>query len=317
MTLILNGTDNSATTPAVTGTDTDTGIYYPTSNQVAIATAGTQAMLVDASQNVTIISDQISSATSHVASQHAMVLRSATTNQRSIVAVAPNGSGGAADFCVSATSDLQTNYNQIRVGSDGTGFFIASEKAGTETLKSLRFGVGGTALTIDTSNNVLVGTTSNIPANAKIFAKGNGVGIAVGYGTGGAEYRHLYMNNGDGSLYFFNDTNYASLSAAGSWTNASDARLKKNIVDIKYGLADVLRMHPRSYQMNDVAGDFVGFVAQELKEVIPEVVSGDPEKQLGVDYGSLVAVAFKAIQEQQVLITSLTARIAALEGTPA
>jgi hypothetical protein len=54
MTLILNGTDNSATTPAVTGTDTDTGIYYPTSNQVAIATNGTQAMLVDASQNVGI-----------------------------------------------------------------------------------------------------------------------------------------------------------------------------------------------------------------------------------------------------------------------
>jgi len=54
MTLILNGTDNSATTPAVTGTDTDTGIYYPTSNQVAISTAGTQAMLVNASQNVGI-----------------------------------------------------------------------------------------------------------------------------------------------------------------------------------------------------------------------------------------------------------------------
>jgi len=53
MTLILNGTDNSATTPAVTGTDTDTGIYYPTSNQIAIATNGTQAMLVNASQNTT------------------------------------------------------------------------------------------------------------------------------------------------------------------------------------------------------------------------------------------------------------------------
>jgi hypothetical protein len=65
--------------------------------------------------------------------------------------------------------------------------------------------------------------------------------------------------------------------------------------------------------MNDVAGDFVGFVAQELQTVIPEVVTGDPEKQLGVDYGSLVAVAFKAIQEQQALITALTARITALE----
>jgi hypothetical protein len=54
MTLILNGTDNSATTPAVTGTDTDTGVYYPATNQVALATNGTQAMLVDSSQNVGI-----------------------------------------------------------------------------------------------------------------------------------------------------------------------------------------------------------------------------------------------------------------------
>jgi hypothetical protein len=52
MTLILNGTDNSATTPAVTGTDTDTGVYYPAANQVALATAGTQAMLANASQGV-------------------------------------------------------------------------------------------------------------------------------------------------------------------------------------------------------------------------------------------------------------------------
>lgn len=56
MTLILNGTDNSATTPAVQGgtAGTTTGVYYPTTNQVAIATNGTQAMLVDSSQNVGI-----------------------------------------------------------------------------------------------------------------------------------------------------------------------------------------------------------------------------------------------------------------------
>lgn len=52
MTLILNGTDNSATTPAVTGTDTDTGVYYPAANQVALATNGTLALIVDASQNI-------------------------------------------------------------------------------------------------------------------------------------------------------------------------------------------------------------------------------------------------------------------------
>jgi hypothetical protein len=52
MTLILNGTDNSAATPAVTGTDTDTGVYYPAANQVALATNGAQAMLVNATQGV-------------------------------------------------------------------------------------------------------------------------------------------------------------------------------------------------------------------------------------------------------------------------
>jgi hypothetical protein len=52
LTLILNGTDNSATTPAVTGTDTDTGVYYPAANQVALATNGTQAVLVNATQGV-------------------------------------------------------------------------------------------------------------------------------------------------------------------------------------------------------------------------------------------------------------------------
>ena len=55
MTLILNGTDNSATTPAVQGgtAGTTTGVYYPATNQVAISTNGTQAMLVNASQNTT------------------------------------------------------------------------------------------------------------------------------------------------------------------------------------------------------------------------------------------------------------------------
>jgi hypothetical protein len=122
------------------------------------------------------------------------------------------------------------------------------------------------------------------------------------------------MNSGDGAMYVFNNTNYGSFSAAGAWTNASDRRIKKNIVDIKYGLADVLKIQPRSYQMKEVAGDYIGLIAQEMEEIIPEVVSGDPEKQLTLDYGSLVAVAFKAIQEQQVIIESLKTRITALEG---
>jgi len=56
MTLILSGTDNSATAPVLTGGTggTSTGQYFPATNQWAVSTNGTQAMLVDASQNVTL-----------------------------------------------------------------------------------------------------------------------------------------------------------------------------------------------------------------------------------------------------------------------
>jgi hypothetical protein len=57
MTLILNGTDNSATTPAVTGTDTDTGVYYPAANQVALATNGTQRLMLDSSGAVFLLNN--------------------------------------------------------------------------------------------------------------------------------------------------------------------------------------------------------------------------------------------------------------------
>jgi hypothetical protein len=208
-----------------------------------------------------------------------------------------------------ASSTIVVQGGALGTPSSGT----VTNLTGTASI-NINGTVGATTASTGAFTTVLVNTTSNVGASAKIFAVGSGQGIAVGSGTGSSAYRHLYMNSGDATLYFFNDTNYANLSPSGAWTNASDARLKKNIVDIKYGLVDVLRLQPRSYQMNSVAGDFVGFIAQELQTVIPEVVTGDPEKQLGVDYGSLVAVAFKAIQEQQALITALTARITALEA---
>jgi hypothetical protein len=115
-------------------------------------------------------------------------------------------------------------------------------------------------------------------------------------------------------LYFYNGTNEGYLSTAGAWVDASDVRLKENIVPIKHGLDSVMKSQPRSYKMKDGNAEYVGFIAQEMLDVIPECVSGKPEKQLGISYGSLVAVAFKAIQEQQAMINELMAKVAALES---
>jgi hypothetical protein len=49
----ISGVDGTASSPALQGADTDTGVFYPAANQVAIATGGVQRLLVDATGTVT------------------------------------------------------------------------------------------------------------------------------------------------------------------------------------------------------------------------------------------------------------------------
>jgi len=122
MTLILNGTDNSATTPAVTGTDTDTGLYYPAANQVALATNGTQALLVNSSQQVGI------GGTPTARLQVFGEVGGATC----IFGVGANGNGGIVWRNASNTSVgyMQVNSDNVeyRTTNDSTGVYM--QKAG-------------------------------------------------------------------------------------------------------------------------------------------------------------------------------------------
>ena len=300
-----------------TANSTDGG-YIRFATSASGSTSPTDRMLIDGAGNVGI---------GVTAPTGILSIPAADTTSKPQVRFMSTGATNLADAALSTTDDsggtnLLIGSNQYYSGGSIARF--TTDRSGTAIdfgyTGNMKFftGAGNAAPTermrINSSGNLLVGTTTNVAANAKIFAKGSGVGIALGYGTGSAEYRHLYMNSGDGAMYVFNNTNYANLSASGAWTNASDRRIKKNIVDIKYGLEDVLKIQPRSYQMKEVSGDYIGLIAQEVEEIIPEVVSGDPEKQLTLDYGSLVAVAFKAIKELSAKNDALEARLAAVEA---
>jgi hypothetical protein len=111
----------------------------------------------------------------------------------------------------------------------------------------------------------------------------------------------------------------AHVTTAGNWTNASDARLKTNIVNTNYGLQTVMQLRPVNYNMIKGGEAQVGFLAQEVQKIVPEVVSGtegDMSKgeTLGLSYGNLVPVLTKAIQEQQALIEKLQAENAAMKA---
>jgi hypothetical protein len=184
---------------------------------------------------------------------------------------------------------------------------------GTNNTERARITSGGD-LVVNSSVNA---ATLNNNAKLSVWntsGSSDAKGLATGYGTTNGQFRLIYLNSAADALNFDNGNNNATLTSGGTWTNASDARLKKSILDIKYGLDAVVKSKPRSFERVDVDGEYIGFIAQELLDVVPEVVYGSEEQKYSVDYGSLVAVAFKAIQEQQAMINDLKAKVAALES---
>ena len=164
-------------------------------------------------------------------------------------------------------------------------------------------------------------------AGAHKFGTGSAYGSAVmsvysslslGANTAAGDYRKMYIwgTSGSKGMYFYNGSNEAQLSPSGVWTDASDERIKKDIVDIKYnGIDTVLACKPRSYKMKANDEECIGFIAQEMLTVVPEVVKGGEidedgeQRQYSLSYNQLTTIAFKAIQEQQVLIKSLEQRL--------
>ncbi|UTW64533.1 tail fiber domain-containing protein [bacterium SCSIO 12741] len=94
---------------------------------------------------------------------------------------------------------------------------------------------------------------------------------------------------------------WAAVYATNGTIQTSDVRLKKNIRPLEYGLSTVLEMRAVSYNWKDTARteDKIGFIAQELEQLIPEVVivGEDSAQTRGVNYAELVPVLVKAIQE--------------------
>lgn len=97
---------------------------------------------------------------------------------------------------------------------------------------------------------------------------------------------------------------------AHSYQNFSDRRMKQNVVDLCDSLTKVNALHPVQFnwKSQDPSHQF-GFIAQEVREVIPDIVSTPKteEDMLGVNYLSMIPFLTKAIQE-------LSAKVAALEA---
>jgi hypothetical protein len=290
MTLILNGTDNSATTPAVTGGTggTGTGVFYPSTNQVALATNGTTAIAVDASQNVGIGT------------------ASPSTYGKLTV-------WGGNAFIQSTTASVGA---KITFSDTNNSAYISSAPSGVVT--GLAFGIASTeAMRIDSSGNLLVGATS-IPGTGIIRTSGgSGTVSFTSYSSNVAAYTSLQVVNPNGQV--------GSIIASGSSTafnTSSDYRLKNNIEPMTGALAKVDALKPVTYKWKVDGSSGQGFIAHELAEVVPDCVTGEKDAvddegkpvYQGIDTSFLVATLTAAIQELNAKVDAQAAEIKALKA---
>jgi hypothetical protein len=98
----------------------------------------------------------------------------------------------------------------------------------------------------------------------------------------------------------------------------SDGRYKENVSALPYGLDEVTALRPVMFTWieHPDEGLHYGLIAQEVREVLPDIVRGDEGEDgiLGMNYSELVPVLVKAVQEQQEEIDTQARQIADLEA---
>ena len=230
------------------------------------------------------------------------------------------------------------NAGLTMVGNNGEEAIIAFANASAYYIGGIRYDMGttsaGGAMKFQTGgtnermritsagyicmNTTTATTTLNLKAQSDnrviFFHNPNGADGSIWlYGASNSfDYKFSTWSQGS-AFYLYNNGNY---SFAGS--NVSDRRLKENIKSITYSAIEkIMQLVPKSYNMvtqSEIIRN--GFIAQEVKEVLPDVITGTEtdDEYLGLDYNGLLAVAIKAIQELKAQNDSLQSQINELKA---
>lgn len=219
------------------------------------------------------------------------------------------------DYCTGISVNCVSRPNQINMG-------VMTNATGAYTNNSGRsYGVFSQAGLSTPGWNYGVCTS--------LYYGNNGAGL---YASSGYNYDGLNVN-GSWAGYFDGNVKVVGNMSATSYTTTSDYRLKHSIRQIDNGSLDkVMGMNVIRYRLKNpevdlgdtaktvhyafpedspiLKKDHFGLIAQELKEIYPELVDEGEDGYLSVNYMELVPILIKSIQE-------LTSKVDALENEAA
>jgi hypothetical protein len=188
--------------------------------------------------------------------------------------------------------DIFTNGG-ISVGSTG-GF--SGGTAGVYTTGNIRIQNGSPTITLQDTDHL----SAFIHVNENVFyilrspgANGSSWGDAA---PNGRWPMTLSLASGD-------------VTFSGNVVAYSDSRLKKNISRLENSLNIVNQLRGISYQRIETEEKNIGLVAQEVEQVLPEVVTKDKDGYLGISYSNIVAVLIEAIKELDAKVEELKKKL--------
>jgi hypothetical protein len=232
-------------------------------------------------------------------------------------------------------------YGVYQAGSSDINYFAGNVGVGT-TMPGARLEVFNTAASghlILSANNNPAADSTRVDIDFKVANTGHTVGRIASYYTnslgGGYGGLRFYTRNAgilgevmrltpDGNvgigttspshrLHVMGDVFATGVVYCNSTALCSDQRWKTNIKAIQNALDNVLKMQGVTYHWkvdeypdkHFPEGEQVGFIAQEIEKVYPQVVHTDKDGYKSVDYSKLTPILVEAIKEQQKIIEEL------------
>lgn len=340
----------SASTPSVAFSgDTNTGIYSPGADQVAISTGGTQRATVDASGRV-LVGGTSSRDTGTSVARQIQTEDTANTAGISIIRNTNDNGGGVVVLAKSRGTTLGSNTvvqtndilgTLVFGGADGTTITNsgASIRAEVDAAPStgiipgrLRFfttntsGTGTEALRINSAQKIGIGsaisdggvqTIGYLTVYSNATANTSSVGAEFYAPSTSTRYQISFANpNGVvGSI--------STSASATTYSTSSDYRLKENVTPLTDAAVRVQQLKPSRFNfIADPDTEVDGFIAHEVQEIVPEAITGTKDEvdedgkplYQGIDQSKLVPLLTAALQEAIGEIESLKTRVAALES---
>ncbi len=159
--------------------------------------------------------------------------------------------------------------------------------------------------------------TSNPSARLTINQGSQSVGTGLSF-KDNTTNQDWHMTHGFALRFHYGGSLRGFINATtGAYTQSSDASLKSNIQDINTILERIKQLRPTTYYYNDDKSKTktLGFIAQEVEPIFPEVVHfSEADGLYGINYAAFGVIAIKAIQEQQAIIENQQKQIDELKA---